>query len=65
MAADLIDLRAKIEYDTNQVLDALAISRSLDKSEVVRKLLKEATDKIRHESNVVVRVTRGEGVKAP
>ena len=61
MAADLVDLRAKITDKTNQVLEAHAIAYKLEKSEVVRKALEQWADDQIHIATVVVRLTRGEG----
>lgn len=63
MAAELIDLRAKITERANQVLEAHAIAFGLEKSEVVRKALDEWAERQIHISNVVVRLTRSEGDK--
>ena len=39
MAADLIDLRAKVSAETNAVLEALSRAGGKDKSEIVREVL--------------------------
>lgn len=59
--ADLVDLRAKITPLANQVLDAHALARDIDKSEVVRSVLEQWAVKEIHVSTVIVRVTRSEG----
>lgn len=61
MAPDLIDLRAKITERANQVLEAHARAKSLDKSEIVRDVLEAWALKEIHVSNLVQRLTRGEG----
>ena len=61
VAADLIDLRSKIDEATNQVLDAHARAHDIDKSEVVRKVLREWAKKEVHVSTLVIRMTRSEG----
>ncbi len=62
--AELIDLRAKITERANQVLDAHALARNLDKSEIVRAVLDEWAAHQIHVSTVVLRVTRGQGSNA-
>jgi hypothetical protein len=60
--ADLIDTRCKVTEETNQVLEAMARARNIDKSEVIRTVLHEwAVGRI-HEATLVVRLTRSEGV---
>ncbi len=61
MSADLIDLRAKITEKSNQVLEAHARARNLDKSEIVRSVLDEWAIKEIHVATLVQRLTRGEG----
>lgn len=62
MAAELVDLRAKITERANQVLEAHAIAFGLEKSEVVRKALDEWAERQIHISNVICRLTKSEGV---
>ena len=59
--ADLIDLRTKVEESTNQVLEAHARAHELDKSEIVRKVLREWAVKEIHVATLVHRLTRSEG----
>lgn len=59
--ADLFDLRAKIDIETNQVLDALSIATGQDKSEIVRNILRSEADRRIHEATVIVRLTRDKG----
>jgi hypothetical protein len=59
--AELIDLRAKITERANQVLDAHALARNLDKSEIVRGILDDWAAHQIHVSTVILRVTRREG----
>jgi len=61
MAADLIDLRAKIDEPTNQVLEAHSRAHDIDKSEVVRKVLREWAKKEVHVATLVTRMTRSQG----
>lgn len=62
--AELIDVRCKVTEETNQVLEAMARARNLDKSEVIRKVLHEWALVQIHESTLVVRLTRREGQSA-
>ena len=59
--ADLIDIRSKVDEQTNQVLDAHARARDIDKAEVVRKVLREWAVNEIHVSTLVTRLTRSEG----
>ena len=59
--ADLIDLRTKITERANQVLEAHARAASLDKSEIVRKVLDAWADEEIHRATLIARMTRCEG----
>ena len=59
--AELIDLRTKITERANQVLEAHALAKNLDKSEIVRAILDEWAAREIHVSTVILRVTRSEG----
>ena len=59
--SDLIDLRAKIDIQTSQWLDAVSIATGLEKSEVVRNKLREIADREIHEATIICRVMRSEG----
>ena len=61
MAAELIDLRAKITERTHQVLEAHARAHDVDKSEIVRKVMDEWAAKEIHVSSLVHRLTRVQG----
>ena len=63
--ADLVDVRCKLTEDTNQVLEALARARNLDKSELIRLVLHEWAEKQIHESTLIMRLTRREGGPKP
>ena len=65
LAAELIDLRAKISERSNQVLEAHARALNIDKSEVVRSVLDEWALKQIHVATLVSRMTRSEGATAP
>ena len=61
LVAELVDVRCKVTEETNQVLEAKARARNLDKSEVIRAVLHEWALREIHESTLVVRLTRSEG----
>lgn len=61
MAAELIDMRAKITERANQVLEAHARAHGTDKSEIVRVVLDEWAAKEVHVATMIQRLTRGEG----
>ena len=61
VAAELIDLRAKITERSNQVLEAHARARNVDKSEIVRKVIDEWASHQIHVATMVHRLTRSEG----
>lgn len=62
MAADLIDLRAKVSAETNAVLEALSRAGGKDKSEIVREVLHQwALAKV-HEATLIQRLMAVEGL---
>ena len=61
MAADLIDIRTKVDLDINAVLDAHAIAHDCDKAEIVRRWLTERAKKELHVATIVARVMRTKG----
>ncbi len=62
MAADLIDLRAKVSAETNAVLEALSRAGGKDKSEIVREVLHLwALSKV-DEANLIHRFMVAQGV---
>lgn len=62
--ADLIDLRSKIDEETHQVLEAHSRAHDIDKSEVVRRVLREWAKKEVHVATLVTRLTRTKGCAA-
>ena len=64
MATDLVDLRTKIDEQTNQVLEAHARAYNLDKSEIVRRWLGERAKHEVHVATLITRLTRGQGGEA-
>lgn len=61
MAAELIDMRARITERANQVLEAHARAHNVDKAEVIRAVLDEWAAKQIHVATLVGRLTRGQG----
>ena len=61
VAAELIDLRAKITERANQVLEAHSWAHGVDKSEIVRKVLDDWAAKDVHVAMMVNRLVRSEG----
>ena len=59
--AELIDIRSKVDELTNQVIEAHSRAHDVDKSEVVRRVLREWAVKEVHVSTLVSRLTRSEG----
>lgn len=61
MAADLIDLRTKVDLDVNAVLDAHAIAHECDKAEIARRWLTERAKRELHVATITVRVAEKKG----
>ena len=61
MAAELIDMRARITERAAQVLEAHARAHNIDKADVVRAVLDEWAAKQIHVATMVQRLTRSEG----
>ena len=61
VAAELIDMRARITERAHQVLEAHARARNVDKADVVRAVLDEWAAKEIHVATLVGRLTRSEG----
>lgn len=59
--ADLIDFRLKITERTNQVLEALKRSGSLDKNEIAQKVLEDWAEQEIHKAELIQRLVRKEG----
>lgn len=60
VAAD-VDLRSKIDEQTNQVIEAHARAYNLDKAEIVRRWLAERAKQELHVATLITRLTRGQG----
>ena len=59
MAADKAELRGLAPADLVAALDAIAVSRNMDRTTLVNKLLTISVQKIAHQSNVLQRMARG------
>lgn len=59
MAIDKGELRGMVPLPLLQALDALAIARGIDRTELVCRLLTADIKQISHESSLFVRMTRG------
>lgn len=64
IVADLIDVRAKITEEANQVLEAIARAGNMDKAEVVRTVLHDWALREIHKATLIHRLTRREGTDA-
>lgn len=58
---DLVDVRTKLDAETNRVLDAVAHATGRDKSAIVREVMAEWAKQEVHKATVIVRLTRGKG----
>lgn len=59
MAADKLELRGMAPADLVTALDAIAISRNIDRTALVNALLITEVKRIAHEANLLVRMARG------
>lgn len=64
IVAELIDVRAKITEESNQVLEAHARACNKDKAEVVRAVLHDWALSEIHKATLIQRLTRREGSEA-
>lgn len=56
MAEDLVDIRAKIDADTNRILDAVSMVTGLDKSAIVREAMAAWAREERHKAEKIVQI---------
>jgi predicted transcriptional regulator len=56
MAEELVDIRAKVDGDTNRVLDAISMVTGLDKSAIVREALAAWATEERHKAEKIVQI---------
>lgn len=61
MSAELVDMRARITERANQVLEAHARARNVDKADVIRAVLDDWAAREVHVATLVTRLTRSEG----
>lgn len=59
MAADKLELRGMAPADLVTALDAIAVSRNIDRTALVNALLTVEVKRIAHEANLLVRMSRG------
>ena len=59
MAIDKTELRGLVSADLAQALDAIAMSRSLDRHAYVVQVLEAEVKRVIHEASVIHRVLRG------
>lgn len=58
---DLVDVRSKLDAETNRVLDAVAHATGRDKSAIVREVMATWAKEEVHRATVVLRLARGKG----
>lgn len=59
MAIDKAELRGMASTDLIQALDAIAMSRGLDRTQLVNQILETEVKRIAHEANLLLRMARG------
>jgi hypothetical protein len=59
MAADKTELRGMASVDLVSALDAIAISRDMDRTALVNEVLTKFVKQVSHEMNVLHRMARG------
>jgi hypothetical protein len=59
MAADKTELRGMASVDLVSALDAIAISRDMDRTALVNEVLTKFVKQVSHEMNVLHRMSRG------
>jgi hypothetical protein len=59
MGADKIELRGMASVDLVSALDAIALSRNLDRTALVNEVLTRFVKQVGHEMNVLHRMARG------
>lgn len=59
---ELVDVRSKIEPESNRVLDAISLATGRDKSAVIREWISDRAKEELHKATVIVRVATRKGV---
>ncbi len=59
MSIDKGELRGMASLDLIQALDAIAISRGVDRPQLVNSILEAEVKRIAHEANLLLRMARG------
>ena len=62
MSIDKGELRGMASLDLIQALDAIAISRGIDRTQLVNQILESEVKKIAHEANLLLRMARGKSI---
>jgi 50S ribosomal subunit-associated GTPase HflX len=59
MSLDNSELRGMASTDLNQALDAISMSRVIDRTQLVNQILETELNRISHEANLIVHMSRG------
>ncbi len=62
---DLVEVRSKLDPDTNRIVDAVAHATGRDKSAVIREALQAWAKEEVHRATIVLRLTRSKGNENP
>ena len=60
---DLIDVRTKLDAETNRVLDGVAHATGQDKSAIVREVMRKWASEEIHRATIVLRVVLRKGTE--
>ena len=61
LAEELVDLRTKLDAETNRVLDAVSHATGRDKSAIVREVMADWARLKVHEARIILRLSKREG----
>lgn len=65
MAADKTELRGMAPADLVAALDAIAISRDMDRTALVNQVLTKFVKQVGHEATLLMRMARGNALLSP
>lgn len=65
MAADKTELRGMASADLVSALDAIAISRDMDRTALVNQILTRYVKQVGHEATLLMRMARGNTLLSP
>jgi len=65
MAADKTELRGMASVDLVSALDAIAISRDMDRTALVNEVLTKFVRQVGHEATLLMRMARGNALLSP